>query len=227
MFLQNKCMFYFHRPSSLVCRTIWYFHQEEWLLHQQLLETVSIVLIIHCQEFLVIRSVKHCYPRAVPTGALTQISGFCREFSLYCLNRGMQVFQIISALPAKDAICTPPFSSHQAQQSCWTIVKGSIIGHAVSWYLPAWLEKQTMCPGNIKVSLHPLYPLPNSNTEGDWRRKEIIMKSWAVQKGYFLSSPRFSMWISAETRRNISELGTWMKMFLSLPKEPVKNKGQG
>lgn len=131
MFLQNKCMFYFHRPSSLVCRTIWYFHQEEWLLHQQLLETVSIVLIIHCQEFLVIRSVKHCYPRAVPTGALTQISGFCREFSLYCLNRGMQVFQITSALPAKDAICTPPFSSHQAQQSCWTIVKGSIIGHAV------------------------------------------------------------------------------------------------
>lgn len=97
LFLQNKCMFCFHRPSSLVCRTIWYFHQEEWLQHQQWLETVSIVLIIHCQAFLVIRSVKHCYPRAVPTGALTQLPVHLYRggFSLYCLNTGMQVFQII------------------------------------------------------------------------------------------------------------------------------------
>lgn len=84
----------------LVCRIIWYFHQEELLLHGYLLQTVSIVLIIHCQECLVIRSVKHCYPRAVPTGSLTLSPELqCRGwFSWYCLNTGIQVSQTDSAL---------------------------------------------------------------------------------------------------------------------------------
>lgn len=77
MFLHNICSLS-TELSSLVFRTIWY-SQEEWLPHRLLLETVSIVLIIHCQEFLVIRSVKHCNPRAVPAVSLTLFLWACAE----------------------------------------------------------------------------------------------------------------------------------------------------
>lgn len=133
-FLQNKCMFCFHRAQLTGLQNNLVLSSGRVITTQQLLETGSIVLIIHCLEFLVIRSGKHSYLRAVPTGSLTLSSAhLCRGgFSLYCLNTGMQLFPIAAVFSAEKTTLTPISSFHHTQQSKWITLKCNIMGYDAS-----------------------------------------------------------------------------------------------
>lgn len=94
------------------------------------------------------------------------------------------------------------------------------------WYILVWLDEQTICPGNTEVSftLPPPKKMVTKRLVGEGKK----VKTWVVvQKGGFLSSPRFSVWVSAETRKRTLELGTWVKMLSRLPGEPDKDEDQG
>lgn len=132
-FLQNKCMFSFHRAQLTGLQNNLLLSSGRVITTKQLLEAVSTGLIIHHLAFLAIRSGKHCYPQAAPTGSLTLLSAhLCTGgFSVYCLNTGTQVFQIAAAVPAENATLIPISFFHQTQQSKWIILKCKIIGHAV------------------------------------------------------------------------------------------------
>lgn len=139
-------------PSSLVCRTVWFFGEEEWLLHQQLLETVPIVLIIHCREILCNQINTTLGSKSNPHRVVHSIiCELCRGlFSLSCLNIERQVFQIVylfllkmsssspTPLPTDPSNPTEQYMGH----GCELIYRYVCFRWASSDY--AWISLETM-----------------------------------------------------------------------------------